>query len=251
MHLRLLKLVQYRFLTVIRIPQQKHIYGLGKSALPILVEEGIAEEGILAHRIRMRELKELFLKHEMLIVDIHVMFTLAAQGRELKPVAWKEGRELHDTVTVDMVDGQRRLPVRPDAFFSLEDSRRSAGANRAHFFLEADRSTETQARFTEKIKAYWHYLQQGLHKEKHKIKSFRVLTITLTDARAENLCKLAASILPEGARKFFLFASLKQFSIENPAPLLDSVFRSPRAVGSDRYPLVPAPSQPTINTLAD
>ena len=179
MHLRLLKLVQYRFLTVIRIPQQKHIYGLGKSALPILVEEGIAEEGILAHRIRMRELKELFLKHEMLIVDIHVMFTLAAQGRELKPVAWKEGRELHDTVTVDMVDGQRRLPVRPDAFFSLEDSRRSAGANRAHFFLEADRSTETQARFTEKIKAYWHYLQQGLHKEKHKIKSFRVLTITL------------------------------------------------------------------------
>jgi len=36
--------------------------------------------------------------------------------------------------------------------------------------VEADRSTTTQSRFTEKLLAYWHYLEQGLHTKKYAIK---------------------------------------------------------------------------------
>ena len=85
LHRRLLKLTQNGYLTTIRLPQQKHIYGLGKTALPILVEQGIADEEILEQRLRAHELKEFFLKHEMMIVDIHAMLTLAGRNADIWP----------------------------------------------------------------------------------------------------------------------------------------------------------------------
>ena len=177
-----------------------------------------------------------------MIVDIHVILALAARESTFRLIAWREGRELFDSVSVSDHHGVQKLPVRPDAFFTLEDSRRPEGANRAHFFLEADRSTATQTRFKEKIRAYWHYLEQGLHATKFGIKNFRVLTLTLTEARAENLCALAASLLPQGARKYHLFTSCKNFSLENPAPVFSEIYFSPRAGVSDaRYPLIPPP----------
>ena len=243
MHRRLFKLVNGGFLTTIKLPQQKHIYGFGKASLPILVEQGIADEQLLSTRLRTSELKPLFLKHEMLVVDIHVMLSLASSANSVRLVSWQEGRGLFDFVTVADHNELRKLPIGPDAFFTLEDSRRPEGANRANFFLEADRSSETHTRFRDKIRAYWHYLEQGLHAKKFGIKSFRILTVTLTDARAENLCRLAESMLPDRAKKHYLLTSLKKFSLENPAPIFDEVYLSPRpGEALARYPLVPTPS---------
>jgi hypothetical protein len=203
----------------------------------------MAEKEILTQRLRTHELKELFLKHEMMIVDIHVMLTLAGRAADLQPCTWQEGRELYDSVTVTDHDGIHKLPIRPDAFFSIEDSRRTTGINRAHFFLEADRSTATQTRFKDKIHAYWHYLKQGLHAKKFGIKNFRVVTVTITPERATNLFALAASMLPERARKYYFFTSIKSLSLENPGSILDAVYLSPRAGGlNSRYPLIPPPS---------
>ncbi len=241
-HRRLFKLQNAGYLAPIRLPQQKHIYALGKKALPVLVQEGIAEPEVLSVRLRIHELKELFLKHEMMIVDIHVILSLATRDSTFRLIAWQEGRELFDSVSIADHHGIQKLPVRPDSFFTIEDSRRPEGANRAHFFLEADRSTATQTRFKEKIRAYWHYLEQGLHAKKYGIKNFRVLTVTLTEARAENLSVFAASLLPEGARKYHLFASLKHFSLENPEPVFNDIYFSPRPGGANvRYPLIPPP----------
>ena len=222
----------------IKLPQQKHIYGLGKAAAPILVEEGTADHKLLLKRSRIHELKELGLKHEMMIVDLHVILELATRPSNLRLISWKEGRGLYDSVMVTDHAGMEKLPIRPDAFFTLEDSERPAGANHAHFFLEADRSSENHTRFQNKIRAYWHYLEQGLHGQKFGIKNFRVLTVTLTEERAKNLCALASSLLPGRARKYFFFTSLKKFGIENPSPILKAVYLSPRNAHL-RYPLVP------------
>lgn len=249
LHRRLLKLITEGYVTSIRLPQQKHIYALGKEALPVLVAQGIASDVLLTERLRVHELKELFLRHEMMIVDFHVMLRLAGKTDALKLVGWREGRELYDSVIVGNHSGNNRLPMRPDAFFTLEDSRRQPGANRANFFLEADRSTATQTRFKDKILAYWHYLEQGLHTKKFGIKNFRVLTLTLTEARARNLCQLAASAVPERARKYYLFASIEKFSLANPAPILQSVYLSPRNCEAGvSYPLVAPPSTPLPET---
>ena len=243
-HRRLFKLINAGYLTSIRLPQQKHIYGLGKKAMIILVEEGIAEAEFLSARLRIHELKELFIKHEMMIVDLHVILALGTRESTFQLIDWREGRELFDYVSIVDHHSLKKLPLRPDAFFSVEDSRRPQGANRAHLFLEADRSTETQTRFKEKISAYWHYLEQGLHVQKFGIKNFRVLTVAITEARAKNLCVLASSNLPERARKYFLFTALQNFSLENAAPVFSEVYFSPRDPEMQtRYPLIPSPSQ--------
>ncbi len=242
LHRRLFKLIANGYLTAIRLPQQKHIYALGKAALPVLVEEGIANTELLGQRLRTHELKELFLKHEMMIVDLHVMFSIAGRTAVLKLVDWREGKELFDYVTVADHNGTNRLPIRPDAFFILEDSRRPAGQNRAPIFLEADRSTGTQTRFTDKIRAYWNYLEQGLHTKKFNIKNFRVLTVTITHERALNLSTLAKSLLPDRAWKYYRFTSLKNFSIADPTAVYNDVYLWPRGFGSaDLRPLVPPP----------
>jgi len=83
-----------------------------------------------------------------------------------------------------------------------------------YYALEADRSTTTHKRFQRKIKGYAHYFKQGLHEKKYDIKGFRVLTITLTDARSTNLCRAsseALEALPKGMRKLCYFTDISSF----------------------------------------
>ena len=206
LHRRLFRLRERGYLTSIRLPQQMHIYTLGIKAVPVLIEHGIAEPALLGERLRTHELKELFLKHELMIVDVHVALACATRGGKLTLGGWREGKDLYDSVTIFDHAGAVKLPIRPDAFFTLQDG--EPDRRQIHYFLEADRSTMSQARLTDKLRAYWHYLEQGLHVKKHAIKSFRVVTVTVTEARATNLCTLAATFLTERARKYFLFTSL-------------------------------------------
>ena len=71
LHRRLLKLVANGYLATIRLPQQKHIYSLGRAGIGVLIAEGVIKDETAFRRIRTSELKELFLKHEMMIVDLH------------------------------------------------------------------------------------------------------------------------------------------------------------------------------------
>jgi hypothetical protein len=123
----------------------------------------------------------------------------------------------------------------------LQDNRRPEGQNRAHFFLEADRSTTSHARFQKKIRAYWHYGQQGLHSRKFGIKKFRVVVVTLTWERARNLCEAAAKVLPQGpARQAYLFTAIKNVSMEEPTGILEDVFIRPSDyLNGDRCALIP------------
>ncbi len=84
LHRRLLKLVQNRYLTTTRLPQQKHIYSIGRAGLPVLVAHGMISGDLSRERLRVNERKELFLKHEMLIVDHHILFTLAGKKSGLQ-----------------------------------------------------------------------------------------------------------------------------------------------------------------------
>src|ERR1700674_2191360 len=147
LHRRLLQLVQNGYLATTRLPQQKHIYSIGRTGLSVLVAEGIVSGDLSSQRLRVYELKELFLKHEMLIVDHHILFALAGKTSPLRLVDWQEGRWLFDSVVIADSDGGKKLPVRPDAFFTIEDTRRDEKRNRFHFFLEIDRSTMPHATF--------------------------------------------------------------------------------------------------------
>ena len=211
------------------------------------MEKGIADEEVLIKRLRTHELKPLYLNHEMMIIDFHVMLSLATRGSFLRLVRWEEGRHLYGSV---VVKGEKLL-VTPDAFFTLEDSRRPAGRNQADFFLEADRTTETWPKqFQNKVRAYWCYLKDGPHEkkfneEKITITNFRVLTLTISHKRAEILSDKTHKLVPDG-RKHYLFSSLENFSLENPAPILEAVYLRPGA--EIRHPLIPPPQPSQVET---
>ncbi|MBL8216782.1 MAG: hypothetical protein JNK87_39045 [Bryobacterales bacterium] len=141
-----------------------------------------------------------------------------------------------------MVDGQR-IPVSPDDFFTLQDNRRPPESTLAHFFLEADLSSENHRYFKNKIIGAAHDYQQGRQTEKFQITGFRVLAVALNEARARNLCLLAQSLLPEGAlRKLFLFTSAQSFSLERPEMIFEPICFSPRDTDpAIRRPIMPAP----------
>jgi hypothetical protein len=245
LHRRILKLVERKYLSRLVLPMRKHIYTLGRAAIPVLVERGTAPKDLMDARLRQQELKELFLNHAMMIVDVHTALTLATRRSNIKLVAWKEGQELFDSVTIREQGRAFRIPVRPDAFFTLEDSTRPPGKNRVHFMLEADRSTTTHERFLKKVKGYWHYFQQGLHTKKYGITTFRVATFTITDERALNLCAAVDSVLPVPARKFYLFTSRSRLSFNNPLSIFEEIFISPRDRAGKRYRMI----QPSSGSL--
>ena len=227
-HRRVSKLTRHGYLSRIARPFEKHIFAIGKRGIEVLVERGLAPMELLSWRPRHSELKELFLKHELMVVDFHVVMGLATHGSNIRLVHWQEGPSIFDRVWVSGNGTRRRLPVRPDGLFVLEDSRRPTGRNRATFLLEADRSTTTKKRFGLKLRAFWEWFQKGLHRERFGIKKFRVVTVTLTRERAWNLCEAAAELLPSGrARQMFLFTSVENFSLANPGPMLGDVFIRP------------------------
>ena len=241
-HGRLLKLVQQGYLARIARPQQKYCYVLGKGAVGVLVEQGLASRELLEWRLRHQELRPLFLDHLLLITDIHTRLTLASRTSHLTLVEWRQDQGLWDSAPVVVNGDQTSLPVRPDAYFILEDSERPLGRNRVSFFLEADRSTTTHRRFQNKVLAYWSYLTNGLQKEKLGVPNFRVATVTLTAERARGLCDATREVLPAEAGKYFLFAPLTLASLEKPEPIFNAVFYSPR--DSEQHPLIPRVAQP-------
>ncbi len=156
---------------------------------------------------------------------------------------WSEGKDLWDRVSVWRDHKRTWLPVCPDAFFVLRDASRPEGRNRLNFFLEADRSTTTHKRFQNKLIAYRQYMEDGLHTKKYGIKTFRVVTFTLTDERAVSLSAAAREVISSEALKYFLFASVEGLSPFSPMPILSEMFLSARnPEGSPlRHALVPKP----------
>jgi Replication-relaxation len=104
---RLRKLKQHKFIHHYHPEVPKHIYTLGKAAVPILAEQGILPLNVVGNRTR-HELNDLFLKHESMIAEFHVLLTVASRAGLIKLVDWREGSALYDHVSL-MKNGEPRL----------------------------------------------------------------------------------------------------------------------------------------------
>jgi len=219
LHRRLLKLEERRYLASITRRPQKHLYVVGSAGLPVLVETGFAPQEILSQWPRHSELKEIWLRHFLLTVDVHVRLILGTRNGSVRLIRWKEGPSLWDRVTVRGEGSGVSIPVRPDAFFTLRDAQRPEGKNTLYFFLEADRSTMSHTRIESKIKGYVHYFQQGLHIRKHPgMKVFQVLTVTETPQRAQSLTVAMNAIIPPPAQSRYHFIPFEHLSLESLLP---------------------------------
>jgi hypothetical protein len=215
---RLLKLETLRYLSCITRRPQKHLYTLGTAGVPELVEAGFASPEIVDRRPRQHELKELWLRHFLLVVDVHTQLILATRSGTIRLAQWNEGPALWDQVRFSEEGRDVTIPVRPDAFFALEDTARPEGKKKLYFFLEADRSTMSHARLEGKIKGYLNYFRHGLHAKKYHIKTFGVLTVTETPERAANLKATLQEMIPAAARSSYTFTWLDNLSLQSLLP---------------------------------
>jgi hypothetical protein len=117
-----------------------------------------------------------------------------------------------------------RLPVEPDAMFSLRIQGREQESRFAHFFDEAGRGTMTSTDMLKKLRAYFHFIKrQHRHKESFGIHPVRAVLIETSDeARALRLMQLVNHPIECGAAKraglfwFTLSSLFAETETENP-----------------------------------
>lgn len=203
----------------------KMIYAISNRGVQNLQKAGLIQRLTKTDwNAQNRSLHDLSIRHTLLISHIRSVLTASCtppSGLEL--LFWREGRELQDTIEVALPDSYARIPVAPDGFFGLRDAQ-----GRSHFFVEADRGTMTVKRFTRKLLAYTAYFREKRHTAKFGIRFFRVLTVTSSAARCQNLRAAAAAQGEVRALgRMLLFTSEEKLSLMRPKRVLEDIWSLP------------------------
>jgi hypothetical protein len=164
-----------------------------------------------------------FLKHSLMISRLHFMLEMASRSSngEVALTQWRQGAELRgNKVQVPELTSKRiagsneyrweesdrtfRLPVEPDALFTLRFARRPKDNQLVHFCYEADRGSMPMADMLKKFRAYHHFIKrQQKHKEAFGVHPIRAVLVETTDeARARKLMELAEhpGVIGQGKR---------------------------------------------------
>ena len=100
-----------------------------------------------------------------------------------------------------------------------------------YFFLEADRSTMTNDRFRQKLVSYYKFWQHEIYRrpENHyQLPSFRVLTLTMSTERRDNLRTVARTVDDkQQGTGLFWFLCEKDYR-DVPAALFQPLWQTPK-----------------------
>ena len=188
------------------------VYSLDRKGVDVLSGNAAEREGIL-RRVRETTHTSALIAHALMISQFRICLTLALKQRpDVKLTRWVQGNDLKMLL---QRHGENPSLV-PDAFFMLETSEYKHPC-----FLEADRATMPEERFTNKLRMYWRHNREHSFQPSLGFEHFRVLTITPNEKRAENLCIAAkdADDRKTGSN-LFLFLSEKQYSLSKPEAIL-------------------------------
>jgi Replication-relaxation len=177
---------------------------------------------------RSRESSERYIQHTLMVTRFrHALEVSLRDCPALKLESWEPGGAFLAKVTyqdtVRTRDGTRTQvvegTVKPDSLFLLTHS-----AKGIHYFPEADRSTMSNARYLAKLKSYYEFWATYVRDGKAPIKQMRVLTITRSEERKQNLRQIADEISPE-AKNLFWFLCEKTY-LGNPQQVLAATWQT-------------------------
>ena len=223
---RLSLLFQYGYLDRPKVQKTAHlvsshiVYSLDRKGVDALSGNADEREGIL-RRVRETPHTSALIAHALMISQFRICLMLALKQRPtLKLTRWVQGNDLK----VLLRHRGENPSLVPDAFFILETAEYKHPC-----FLEADRATMTEERFTNKLRMYWRHNREERFKPSLGFAHFRVLTITPNEMRANNLC-LAAKEADDRktGSNLFLFLSETQYSLVKPEAVLLPIWASPK-----------------------
>lgn len=190
------------------------VYGLGRKGTSLLQREG--RVAIADGSESNPAIGRLFLEHALLISDVMVALELAcrAHGRvrlltsSQLPLSNDTRRRQEPFHWSVKISGQHQCGIIPDRVFALEFDNHPAG--RSYFFLEADRATMpvmrrglAQSSFYRKLLSYEATWTQNIHRTRFGWPRFRVLTVTSSPERVQNLIEACTRL--ERGQGLFLF----------------------------------------------
>jgi hypothetical protein len=198
---RLMVLYHHGYLQRIKLSDSEPIvYSLGNlGADELVLYHGIDRQKI-DWTTKNRETGERYVRHGLMVSRFRHALELALRDLpDASLLFWEPNGAFTASVEYDEAhpgrEGMRTQRVKgtviPDGYFAL-----SYKGKTAHFFLEADRSTMSNARFLGKLKNYFHFYATHVRGGEHPsgMKGFAVLTITLSEERKENLCAIAKEV---------------------------------------------------------
>ena len=189
-----------------------------------------------------------FFEHTLLVSEFMVMVRLACRKEKgLEFISQEEivnlrrtvpaapAKDLGFEVQVMLREGQRKpltVPVVPDAAFGLRRLDGTKEKEEIYFFLEADRATMPIRRaslyrssFYKKMLGYYHAWKAGTWGTTFHFKNARVLTITTSLERIDNMISMGKEIDPWGkGLGMFLFAPRNRFNLQQPEQVMEPVW---------------------------
>jgi hypothetical protein len=172
---------------------------------------------------RKTQVTPLFLEHGLILADVRMALEKATIANDCTIELWRDEAEFRhtrewDTVVIEPSPGAAKTSMRitPDGYFAIRTRQ-----GRGHFFLEVDRSTERiKDVWQRKIVSYKAYAVSDQFRRRYHITqpdaTFRVLTTTLSLARAEHLKAAAERYGSPQAAVRFLFAPLFDVMAHDP-----------------------------------
>jgi hypothetical protein len=157
------------------------------------------------------------LEHNLMLTDIRMEFERQAKAANCQIETWLDYFDLRAswktervTIRLSQDSPEEDLAIAPDGYFVLLTEK-----GRGHFFLEADRGTETIDRqWKRKIMSYKEYLRSGKfhhHYQATPGAGFRVLTVASSGRRSDNLQLAAERFGTSALASMFLFVGLDEF----------------------------------------
>jgi hypothetical protein len=185
------------------------VYTVGTRGEQVLVEHRGYDHNEL-RRPKGGTLAWQFLEHLLKINDFRVAVALATRELGWEVETWEDElffRANPDYVLVEDKRGKtHKKPVYPDGYFRLV-----VPQGRAHFFLEVDRGKEPHNKFQPQVEVYQAYTSSGQYQARYSKRSLRILVVTTSWRRVENLKK--TTFQAGGDRKYW-FTTFDHVSLE-------------------------------------
>jgi Replication-relaxation len=207
------------------------VYGLGRRGAQALRDHSVhADASDWTERNKRAGAK--FIEHTLAIADFMVGLETACRERDdiqlldewdILANALARTRAAREPLRLAVRGLGNKMEVSsviPDGLFGLVFPDETA----SYFFLEVDRGTMPVVRsnfdktsYRRKLLVYWEVWKKKLHDEQFGISQIRLLTITDSAKRVDNMLSVVDEITAGKGSKFFLFADLR--AMKNSSPL--------------------------------
>jgi hypothetical protein len=197
------------------------VYALDKIGADFVANTLGIDRAEVGWKPKHNELGPQFLDHSLVINDVRVVMQLLVEGGVFEAAEWTDEIKLKSAEMKEgvpyLMQGARAVRKYPDGYFVVS----LTTGQQAHFFLEVDQGTMTNARWQEKVKAYHELRQSGRSKKHYGTRNFRVLAVTTSERRLSNLKRATEKVRGD---RYFWFLTQEMVNIWKPEEILNSVW---------------------------